>query len=136
ELTEPGAVLGQADPEVRAARVVEHRKGQPRLHEVVGDLRGRERRLPRVRPLLVGLERVRGALTALLVGPLRRQRLGADDEREIALPAEDAGTRVLDEHLRCRATDARVPRARRARADARAEPTRRVVVLPRLAEDD
>ena len=69
-VAEIGAVVVEIDAEMAAPGVVEHRERQPRLEDLVGDLDRIGRRLPRERPLLRGLERIRRSLAPLLVRAL------------------------------------------------------------------
>ena len=120
----------------RAARVVEDRERQPRLEHVVRDLGRMERRLPWERPLLVRLERVRVPLTTPLERLLGRQRLRADDERDVELVAQDLLGQALHKHLRRRAADARVVPLLRLDLEPLRQTTRRIVVLPGLRVHD
>ena len=125
-------------PRCAAAGVVEHRERQPGLEHLVRDLDRIRWRLPRERPLLVGLERVRqrarrASCTTVCVASASALVISARSSS----PAQHARPRSRSTSCwRRRAADARVVAVLRVGAEPVGEAGDGVVVLPGLAVHD
>ncbi len=115
---------------------LEDREGQPCLEDVVGHLGRMERCLEREGLLLRVLEPPFGPRAELLHASFGVERLGARDQRDVGVAAEDRLGGFVQELLWHRAADAGVEAIARLHAETFGQSADRVVVLKALAVDD